>query len=74
MKLTENEALVVNVLMGVFCGVFAAYLELDPIRYFFFGVAMMYLNWQIQGRIWTWWRKTPPFMGWKYWIEQVKQK
>lgn len=74
MKLSKNEALLINVLAGIFCAFLAACLELDPIEYFFFGVTVMYLNWQVHDSLLTWWRKTPPFLGWRYWIETVMEQ
>lgn len=70
MKTTSSEDTLILVLFaGAFASIFAGLIGLDPIHNFFFGAGAMYLNWELQGRLWTWWRKTPKFMGFRYWIK-----
>lgn len=68
MRLTDVGLLEICVITGLCCGLLAGAIELDPTKYFFYGVALMYMAYNVMVILTDWWQHTPPFLGWHYWI------
>lgn len=74
LKFSRTEILLCSLAHGFFASVFSVCLELDPLYYFLYGLAVGYLNMELQDRLWSWLGSTGLFTEFRFQVSLALNK